>query len=99
MKAGYDKPAISQRLMERGIDRRDAEEVVESIHRQVMKIAKEEQITFQSILGALIGGSVAAVIGGAIWGANSYLHRICDWIHGLGHRRISWIWSSAVCRG
>lgn len=68
MKAGFDKPTISQRLMERGIDRRDAEQVVESIHRQVMKVAKEEQITFQSILGALIGGSVAAVIGGAIWG-------------------------------
>lgn len=67
MKAGADKPSISQKLVDMGVDKDDAPQVVEKIHAQVLKAAEQEKVSAQSILGAVIGGSLAAVVGGYIW--------------------------------
>ena len=67
MKAGVDKSAISQKLVELGIDKANAQELVESIHPHVLKAAEEEQFTGSSIIQALVGGGLAAVIGGGLW--------------------------------
>ena len=68
MKAGADNSAISQKLVEMGIDKGDAMELVESIYAQVLKAAEEEQFTGSSIMPALVGGGLGAVVGGVIWG-------------------------------
>ena len=68
MKAGADNSAISQKLVEMGIDKGDAMELVESIYAQVLKTVEEEQFTGSSIMPALVGGGLGAVIGGVIWG-------------------------------
>jgi len=68
MKVGADKSAISQKLVEMGVDKGDAIELVESIYAQVLKTVEEEQFTGSSIMPALVGGGLGAVIGGVIWG-------------------------------
>lgn len=87
MKAGDDKSVISQKLVEMGIDRADASQLVETIHSQIVEAAKEEQFTFSSILPALIGGVLAAVVGGVIWGliviATGYVIGFMAWGIGL----------------
>jgi hypothetical protein len=51
-----------------GVDKGDAIELVESIYAQVLKTVEEEQFTGSSIMPALVGGGLGAVIGGVIWG-------------------------------
>jgi hypothetical protein len=67
MKAGADKSTISQELVDMGMNRNEATQVVETIHAQIIKGAGEEQFTNSSILPALIGGGLAAVLGGGLW--------------------------------
>ncbi|MFC1718405.1 hypothetical protein ACFL6S_32415 [Candidatus Poribacteria bacterium] len=64
LKAGADKTTICQRLMEMSMDEDDARQLVESIYAQI----EEAQFAGGSILPALLGGILAAVVGGAIWG-------------------------------
>jgi hypothetical protein len=68
MKARFDKIIISQKLVEMGVDSGNATQLVDTIHSQVMKFAEEEQFTINSIVPALVGGIVAAALGGALWG-------------------------------
>jgi len=86
MKAGADKSTISQKLVEMGVDRNNAAQVVETIHAQVVKAAEEEQLMDSSILPALFGGGLAAVVGGVIWGliviATGYVIGFMAW--GIG---------------
>jgi len=69
MKAGADKPIIVEKLAEKGIDRDTATEIVETIYPQILGVIKAEQITVSSIVPAILGGGVAAVVGGGMWGA------------------------------
>lgn len=86
MKGGADKSTISQKLVEMGVDRNNAAQVVETIHAQVVKAAEEEQLMNSSILAALFGGGLAAVVGGVIWGliviATGYVIGFMAW--GIG---------------
>ena len=86
MKAGADKSTISQKLVEIGVDRNNAAQVVETIHAQIVKAAEEEQLMDSSILPALFGGGLAAVVGGVIWGliviAKEYVIGFMAW--GIG---------------
>jgi hypothetical protein len=68
MKAGADKSAISQKLVEMGIDEKTAVQLVETIYNKIAKTAEKERFTFASILPALLGGVMSAVAGGVIWG-------------------------------
>jgi hypothetical protein len=67
IKAGADRSAISQKLVETGIDKGNATDLVESIYAQVLKAAEQEQFTGSSIIPALVGGGLAAVVGGGLW--------------------------------
>ena len=86
MKAGADKSTIFQKLVEMGVDRNNATQVVETIHAQIVKAAEEEQLMDSSILPALFGGGLAAVVGGVIWGliviATGYVIGFMAW--GIG---------------
>jgi hypothetical protein len=68
IKAGADKATISQKLVEMGMDENDVHELVDKMHDQIMEAAKEEQLTSASILPALVGGVLAAIVCGVIWG-------------------------------
>ena len=68
MKAGADKATISEKLTEMGVDKDDANKLVEVVYTGILEAAKEEQVTGGSIAPALFGGGLAAVIGGGIWG-------------------------------
>ena len=67
IKAGTDRSAISQKLVETGIDKGNATDLVELIYAQVLKAAEQEQFTGSSIIPALVGGGLAAVVGGGLW--------------------------------
>ena len=67
IKAGADKSTISQELVDMGMNRDDATQLVDVIHDQIIKAAGEEQLTNSSILPSLIGGALAAVLGGGLW--------------------------------
>jgi len=51
-----------------GIDKGNATDLVESIYVQVLKAAEEEQFTGSSMMPALVGGGLGALVGGVIWG-------------------------------
>lgn len=68
LEAGVDKWTISKELVDMGMNRNDATQVVETIHAQIIKVAEEEQLTNSSILAALIGGGLAALVGGGLCG-------------------------------
>ena len=67
LEAGVDKWTISKELVDMGMNRNDATQVVETIHAQIIKVAEEEQLTNSSIFPAIIGGGLAAVVGGGLW--------------------------------
>lgn len=87
MKAGSDKSIISRKLVEMGIDAADATRLVETIHAQVVETTKEEQFTVSSLVPAMVGGGLAAIVGGAIWGliviATGYVIGYMAWGIGL----------------
>jgi len=68
MKAGEDKAAISERLVEMGMDRSKAADAADTIYDEVLETAAKEQFTSDSILPAILGGSLAAAVGGILWG-------------------------------
>lgn len=68
MQAGVDKSTISQKLEETGIDKDDAKKITETVTRQITVLVDKEQITPVSLGLASIGGVIAALVGGAIWG-------------------------------
>jgi len=87
MKTGADKTVIAQKLVEMGISEGDAYSMVETIHAQVVKAAEEEQFTVSSLVPAMVGGGLAAVVGGGIWGliviATGYVIGYMAWGIGL----------------
>lgn len=87
MKVGADKSSISQELVDMGMDKGDATELVESIYAHVLKAAEEEQVIGSSFLPAMVGGGLAAVIGGVLWGliviATGYVIGFMAWGIGL----------------
>jgi hypothetical protein len=68
MKAGDDKVTISNKLVEMGMNSSDAAYLVDSVHAQALKTAEQERFTASSIMPALLGAIIAAVIGGVVWG-------------------------------
>lgn len=68
IKKGANKAEISQKLVEMKVNKSDAEKLVESIFNEVEEVVKQEQFTLRSIMPALVGGLIAAIMGGIIWG-------------------------------
>src|SRR5574341_272086 len=67
MKAGVDKTTIAQNLAAAGVGSSDAALLVEKIHYEGMKKARAEQFEASIVVPALLGGGLAAVVGGSIW--------------------------------
>ncbi|HZD59518.1 MAG TPA: hypothetical protein VE439_03555 [Anaerolineae bacterium] len=69
MQAGASKPAICQSVIEMGVEKGDAEKLVEELYTKIIESAEEERPTVSSIMMALAGCMLAAMVGGGIWGS------------------------------
>ncbi|UCC71566.1 MAG: hypothetical protein JSV86_14410 [Gemmatimonadota bacterium] len=68
IKTGADRETIRVRLMASGVREEVANEMVEQVFSQTTEIAEVEECTGGSLLPAIVGGGLAAVAGGLIWG-------------------------------
>ncbi len=68
MQMGQDKSSIADKLVETGMDKSDAMMFVEKVYTEVVELVEKERFDASSILPALIGGVLAAIAGGAVWG-------------------------------
>jgi len=68
MKAGMDKQAIIQQVINKGVDKSEAAYYVEKIYDQTLKASQAEQVTTASLMPAVLGGAIAAIVGGVLWG-------------------------------
>ncbi len=67
MSAGASKSDIASKLEQQGVGRSQAEQMVDTIHRDLAATVQREQFTPGALAPALLGGLVAAVLGGAVW--------------------------------
>jgi hypothetical protein len=68
LKKGVPKQAIIDTFVQGGVDRAVANNLVESIHGQMLKEREKERFSCGSILIAFAAGIVASIVGGVIWG-------------------------------
>ena len=68
LQSGSTPGAVTRKLVKMGVEDETAEEVVGHIHEELIKAADAEQPTSSSLMMAILGGLVAAVVGAGIWG-------------------------------
>ncbi len=68
MRTGASNAVIVQRLTARGIDAAESSKVVDAVSTEAIRVARQQQPTGSAILTGLIGGALAALIGGVAWG-------------------------------
>jgi len=69
MRAGGDRPSIVQKLTAMGVEPTTAEQVVGTAYVQISAQVRRQQFTPSSLVPAIFGAAVAAVVGGGVWGA------------------------------
>lgn len=69
IKAGKSRSEIASGLEQSGFERSDAERAVVAVHQGLVKSAEQEQLEQDTLLKAVIGAGLAAVVGGVVWGA------------------------------
>lgn len=67
MQAGSDKSAIVRKLEEHGVDRREAEQMTETVYDEIAAMAEKEKFTGSAMGPGLIGGLIGALVGGGVW--------------------------------
>ncbi len=67
--SGKNRTAVVRELVQSGMTESEAQQVVERIMFQLRKTAEEEEFSGEVLVPVLLGGLIAAVVGGAIWGA------------------------------
>ena len=67
MQTGSDKATIAQKLVDQGVDRGEAEQITRSIYDEVVAMVQKEQFTPGSVGPGLVGGIIAALVGGGVW--------------------------------
>lgn len=68
IKAGSDKSAILAKLADMGVEGDEANQLVGSLYDDIMAAAQGEAFTSATLPLAIVGGAVAALVGGAVWG-------------------------------
>jgi hypothetical protein len=67
MQAGADKNTIARKLEEQGIDRSEAEQISFSVYDEISALVQKEKFSGSAIAPGLIGGLIAALLGGGVW--------------------------------
>jgi hypothetical protein len=65
---GTDREALIQKLVGMGLEQADAGKYITTVQQQLKEIAQTEQMTGTEYLPGSIGGLLAAIIGGVLWG-------------------------------
>ena len=65
---GKQKMEVVDELVHSGMTHGESMQIVEQIFYELKKTIREEEFSGEVLLPALLGGLIAAVIGGAIWG-------------------------------
>ncbi len=68
MRTGASNAAIAQRLVTMGLDSAASGKLVDQVSAEVIRTARQQQPTAAAVLVGLLGGGVAAVLGGVVWG-------------------------------
>lgn len=68
MRGGSSDEEITDKLVELGLDRSQARTIVHDVRRHVREAAEQEVVTSASLVKALVGAALAAVLGGVVWG-------------------------------
>jgi hypothetical protein len=68
MREGADNQTIIDELVEGGMDKDQAPQIVAAIDAAVAEAAAQEEYGLGSLVGAVVGGLIAATIGGVVWG-------------------------------
>lgn len=69
MRAGTTKSEIARKLEEQGIDRSEAQKMTNTIYDGIVEVVRREQYSSSALLPGLVGGLLAALIGGGVWAA------------------------------
>lgn len=67
--SGKNRTEVVRELVQSGMTESEANQAVERIYFQLKKAVAEEEFSGEVLLPAMLGGLVAAGIGGAVWGA------------------------------
>jgi hypothetical protein len=65
---GKNRTDVVRNLVQSGMTESEANQAVERIYFEMKKTAQEEEFSGEVLVPALLGGLIAAVIGGAVWG-------------------------------
>ncbi len=68
MKTGASNTAIAAGLVAMGMDAGESSRVVDAVSTEVIRVARQQRPTGSAVLAGLIGGALAALIGGVAWG-------------------------------
>lgn len=68
MRTGSTKAEITAKLVATGIEESTASELVEKLHGHVSTVAAQQTLSTSRLVPAALGGLIAAVVGGLIWG-------------------------------
>ncbi len=68
MRTGASKSVIVQRLTAMGVDAAESSKVVDAVSTEAIRVARQQRPTGFAVLAGLIGGGLAALIGGVAWG-------------------------------
>lgn len=66
--AGDNKEEITKKLIEAGITEENAQSLIETNYEALIQVALDQKFTANSLFPAILGGTIAAIIGGIIWG-------------------------------
>ena len=66
--SGKNQTDVVRNLVQSGMTESEANPVVERIYFEMKKTTQEEEFSGEVLIPALLGGLIAAVIGGAVWG-------------------------------
>jgi hypothetical protein len=69
IKAGVDKDTLAGRVEAMGVPRHDAVELVGSFYTDLMRAARAQAYDNSVLVPALLGGLMAALLGGGVWAA------------------------------
>ena len=67
LQEGKSRTEVIQSLVQGGMDDSEANQLVEKVLFEVKKIAEEEEFSGSALVPGILGGSLAAGIGGAAW--------------------------------
>ena len=68
LRGGTQRTTLVKELVDSGMTESEASQMVEQVYLQLKETARNEEYSGEVLVPALLGGLIAAVLGGALWG-------------------------------